>query len=726
MMHDVVLATHLVGLVACFYAVYIISKQKNKEKSNYMIATIICNIITLTGYILELTSSELSAMMVAVKIEYLGKTFVGTFLLFTFIRYYDWKFPKSLLKVFWFVDIIMFFIVFTSDRHKLYYSSIGIKEVKGHMFISLGKTPLYAVFMAYMLIELLMFSMLCYRSYKTAYGREKKIQGSLALASSVTDIVIILSITGLCKPYDMVPMIVTTLTVLIAVLIKKYGLFATLDIAKEDLITNLDTGVIVRNTDGSFQYANPMAYEILPELHTRSNAEIRCLIDGILVNADGDVYLKDNRYYQIQTRMLYEDKEAVGQIITLFDATTLHEYSRKMEQLKIEADKANHAKSSFLANMSHEIRTPINAVLGMDEMILREEEDDNIKEYAESIKRAGETLLSLVSDILDFSKIESGKMNLINVEYNIRELLKDIVSTFSIRMSEKGLSFLIEADSSIPSVLQGDEVRIKQILMNLLSNACKYTNEGYVKLKVTGERRQGKFILRVAVEDSGIGIKEENIGRLFESFERLDEKKNRNIEGTGLGLNITRNLLNLMDSDINVKSRYGEGSIFSFEIVQDIVSDEPMGDINDSVGKYADKILASEEFTAPDGRILVVDDNAVNLVVMKGLLKKMKVNVETATSGVECLEMVKRTRYHIIFMDHLMPEMDGIETLHKMSELEDNLNKLTPVIALTANAVSGAKEQYIKEGFDDYMTKPVDMKVIEKIMRKFLPEDIIQ
>lgn len=726
MMHEVVLTTHLVGLIACFYAVYIISKQKNKEKSNYMVATIMCNIITLAGYILELTSSDLSAMMVAVKIEYLGKAFVGTFLLFTFIRYYNWKFPKGLLNVFWFIDIIMFCIVFTSDRHKLYYSSIGIKEVNGHMFISLGKTPLYVVFMIYMITELLMFSVLCYRSYKTAYGREKKIQRSLAMTSAVTDVAIVFSIFGLSKTYDMVPMIVTTLTVLIAILIKKYGLFATLDIAKEDLITNLDAGVIVRNADGSFQYANSMAYEILPELRARSNAEIKCFIDGILADEYSDAYIRDNRYYHVKTRTLYENKEAAGQIITLFDATTLHESSRKMEQLKIEADKANHAKSTFLANMSHEIRTPINAVLGMDEMILRDTDDEEIREYAESIKRAGETLLSLVSDILDFSKIESGKMNLINVEYSTRNLLKDIASTFSLRMSGKGLSFIIEADSSIPSVMLGDEVRIKQILMNLLSNACKYTHEGYVKLIVSGERKQGKYILRVAVEDSGIGIKEENIDRLFESFERIDEKKNRNIEGTGLGLNITRNLLLLMGSDIKVQSRYGEGSTFSFEIVQDIVNDEPMGDINDSVGKYADKILENEEFTAPDGRILVVDDNAVNLVVMKGLLKKMKVNVETATSGVECLEMVKRTRYHIIFMDHLMPDMDGIETLHKMNEMEDNLNKSTPVIALTANAVSGARQQYIEEGFDDYMTKPVDMKVIVKIMRRFLPEDIIQ
>ena len=725
MMFEAVLTMHIVGHMACFYAVYVISKQKNKEKSNYMVATIICNIITLSGYIMELTSSELSAMMVAVKMEYLGKVFVGTFLLFTFIRYYDWKFPKHLLNVFWLIDIVMFCIIITSDRHTLYYSSIGTKEVNGHVFISLGKTPLYVVFMVYMLAQLLTFSVLCFNSYRKMHGRERKIQKSLSIVSALTNVAIIFSIFGFAKPYDMVPMIVTTLTVLIAILIKKYGLFATLDIAKDELIKNLDAGVIVRNADGSFRYANAMAYEILPELSEKSNTQISYLLDDILADNESDAYIRNNRYYHVQKRMLFEDKETAGQIITLFDVTTLHENSRKMEQLKIEADNANKAKSTFLANMSHEIRTPINAVLGMDEMILRESKDAEILEYAGSIKRAGETLLTLVSDILDFSKIESGKMNLVKVDYYMRDLLKDIVSTFSLRMSEKNLSFIVNADENIPSVLNGDEVRIKQILMNLLSNACKYTAKGYVKLNVSGERKDDKFVLRVAVEDTGIGIKEENIDKLFESFERVDEKKNRNIEGTGLGLNITKNLLHLMDSEIKVKSRYGAGSVFSFEIKQDIISDEPLGDINESVTKYAND-NDSNDFIAPEGRILVVDDNAVNLAVMKGLLKKMQVIVDTAESGAECIEKAKINKYHIIFMDHLMPIMDGIETLHKMNETEENLNKDTPVIALTANAVSGAREQYMAEGFDDYMTKPINMKIIEKIMRKYLPEDIVQ
>ena len=557
------------------------------------------------------------------------------------------------------------------------------------------------------------------------HGRERKIQKGLSIVSALTNVAIIFSILGFAKPYDMVPMIVTTLTVLIAILIKKYGLFATLDIAKDELIKNLDAGVIVRNADGSFRYANAMAYEILPELSEKSNTQISYLLDDILADNESDAYIRNNRYYHVQKRMLFEDKETAGQIITLFDVTTLHENSRKMEQLKIEADNANKAKSTFLANMSHEIRTPINAVLGMDEMILRESKDAEILEYAGSIKRAGETLLTLVSDILDFSKIESGKMNLVKVDYYMRDLLKDIVSTFSLRMSEKNLSFIVNADENIPSVLNGDEVRIKQILMNLLSNACKYTAKGYVKLNVSGERKDDKFVLRVAVEDTGIGIKEENIDKLFESFERVDEKKNRNIEGTGLGLNITKNLLHLMDSEIKVKSRYGAGSVFSFEIEQDIISDEPLGDINESVTKYAND-NDSNDFIAPEGRILVVDDNAVNLAVMKGLLKKMQVIVDTAESGAECIEKAKINKYHIIFMDHLMPIMDGIETLHKMNETEENLNKDTPVIALTANAVSGAREQYMAEGFDDYMTKPINMKIIEKIMRKYLPEDIVQ
>ena len=311
-----------------------------------------------------------------------------------------------------------------------YYTTIDVLLIKGKNFLIVGKSPLYVIFMAYMLGTLLLFSYLCHKYWKTAQGREKNILGRLSVASIVADIAIIFSISDFAYPYDLVPLIITVFTVVIGMLIYKYGLFTTMDIAKENLIVNVEEGVIVRDMEGKFQYANPKAYDLIPELVNVNKATIEKRLDEIVGNRDGDTVEFNNRIYKIKDRTLYDEKSVAGQIITFFDITDLHENNKKMEQLKIEADNANQAKSNFLANMSHEIRTPINAVLGMDEMILREATEENIIEYATSIKRAGETLLSLVSDILDFSKIESGKMTLINEPYNVPDLINDMINVF--------------------------------------------------------------------------------------------------------------------------------------------------------------------------------------------------------------------------------------------------------------------------------------------------------
>ena len=598
--------------------------------------------------------------------------------------------------------------------------------IKGKKFLIVGKSPLYVIFMAYMLGTLLLFSYLCHKYWKTAQGREKNILGRLSVASIVADIAIIFSISDFAYPYDLVPLIITVFTVVIGMLIYKYGLFTTMDIAKENLIVNVEEGVIVRDMEGKFQYANPKAYDLIPELVNVNKATIEKRLDEIVGNRDGDTVEFNNRIYKIKDRTLYDDKSVAGQMITFFDITDLHENNKKMEQLKIEADNANQAKSNFLANMSHEIRTPINAVLGMDEMILREATEENIIEYATSIKRAGETLLSLVSDILDFSKIESGKMTLINEPYNVPDLINDMINTFSLRMRQKGLSFITEIDSNIPKVLVGDEIRIKQIALNILSNAFKYTKEGYVKLKISSIIENDKCKLLFSVEDTGSGIKKEALERLFETFERIDEKKNRHIEGSGLGLNITKNLLKMMGSDINVKSVYGRGSIFSFELCQDIIDKTPIGEISSEVVKTGVHEKNTEEFIAPKGRVLVVDDNMVNLTVMKGLLKKTQIKVDLALSGAEALRLTKLNKYHLIFMDHLMPELDGIETFAKMKEMKENLNIDTPCIVLTANAISGAKEQYMEAGFAEYMTKPIDITLLDTNLIKYLPKDLIE
>ena len=406
----------------------------------------------------------------------------------------------------------------------------------------------------------------------------------------------------------------------------------------------------------------------------------------------------------------------------------IEKQARLLEREKLRADSANQAKSAFLSNMSHEIRTPINAIMGMNEMVIRESTDPAILEYSENLQNAARTLLGLVNDILDFSKIEAGKMEIIPVEYQISSVLNDLVNMIETRAEKKGLQFIVEANPNMPDVLYGDEIRIKQVVTNILTNAVKYTEKGSVTLKVDYEKISDENIsLKISVSDTGIGIKPEDMKKLYSAFERIEEKRNRTIEGTGLGMNITKQLLTLMKSKLEVESVYGEGSTFSFKLTQKVINDKPIGDFQES---YRQSLQQRQQyrktFTAPNAKILIVDDTVMNLTVVKGLLKQTKIQIDTAESGFKCLELVTKTKYDIIFLDHRMPKMDGIETLQEMKKLPDNLNKETPVISLTANAISGAREEYISAGFKDYLTKPIDSVKLEEMIVKYLPADKIE
>ncbi len=387
------------------------------------------------------------------------------------------------------------------------------------------------------------------------------------------------------------------------------------------------------------------------------------------------------------------------------------------------ADAANRAKSEFLSSMSHEIRTPINAVMGMGEMILRESKEPETLEYAENLQNAARNLLGIVNDILDFSKIEAGKMDIIPVEYSLGSLLNDLVNMIRQRAEKKGLAFIVEASPELPSVLFGDEIRIKQVITNILTNAVKYTEEGSVTLRVSHEPKEdGSILLCVSVIDTGIGIKEEDMKKLFSAFERIEEKRNRAIEGTGLGMNITRQLLALMGTELQVESVYGEGSAFSFRIEQKVMNPAPLGDFREAYRKSLSQHKAYHEaFTAPEAHILVVDDTVMNLTVVKGLLKQTKIRIDTAESGMECLKLAEKNHYDVIFLDHRMPGMDGIETLQKLRQSADN--QTVPVISLTANAISGAREEYLAAGFQDYLTKPIDSNRLEELLLRYLPKE---
>ena len=398
-------------------------------------------------------------------------------------------------------------------------------------------------------------------------------------------------------------------------------------------------------------------------------------------------------------------------------------------ELKEAADaaiSAGKAKSFFLAQMSHEIRTPINAVLGMNEMILRESNDAAIREYAANIQSSGRTLLSLINSILDFSKIEDGKMELVPVKYDVSSMVNDLVNSISERARNKGLDFALDIDSALPCALFGDDVRIRQVIMNLLTNAVKYTEKGKVTLTISGKKLPDKkLIMSVSVRDTGIGIRQEDMQKLFESFARLDEARNRNIEGTGLGMAIVTKLLDLMGSALHVESEYGRGSEFSFELMQEIIDDMPIGDFTERLRKSAERSEDEQYLFAQGASILVVDDNDMNRKVARSLMKRNGIVPDEAASGAEAIEKIAAKVYDIVFLDHMMPKMDGVETLKRLKE-RNLIPQGCAVIALTANAVSGARERYLESGFDDYLSKPIEVAQLERKLAAWLPAEKVQ
>ena len=398
--------------------------------------------------------------------------------------------------------------------------------------------------------------------------------------------------------------------------------------------------------------------------------------------------------------------------------------SAELEEAKEAAENANRAKSQFLANISHEIRTPVNAVLGMTEMIIRESGEDAIRKYAYDVKNSSVELLGLINDILDSSKIEAGKMEIVCVEYNIGSMIHDLYAMMNLKSKEKGLQLIFDIDPFMPSVFYGDDKRIKQILINLLTNAVKYTGEGMVMLKLTCKTEGENAFLSFCVKDTGIGIQEENIGEIYEKFSRFDLSKNRNVEGTGLGMNIVQQFLSLMGSKLQIKSEYGKGSEFSFELEQKIIDKKAIGDFRERLADASEQNQYRSGYVAPDAKIMVVDDYEINLKVFKGLLKDTQIQIVEAESGQKCLDLLRKQSFDLIFMDHMMPQMDGIETLQEIKK--NHLCDGVPIIMLTANTIVGEKEKYLAKGFDDFLSKPIIPEKLDAMVLKYLPAKFIQ
>lgn len=502
------------------------------------------------------------------------------------------------------------------------------------------------------------------------------------------------------------------------------GTYEMVKTARDSIIESMDDALIVTDSKLNIVDSNPAARRIFPQLSTGSRkktAEFALNLISASRDSENSEFELNGKYYEKHIKHLVNsDGSENGYSVLIIDVTDTKKYVDNLIDMSRKADMANNAKSDFLANMSHEIRTPMNAITGFAELCLKEKNYC----YASDIKTAAKNLISIINDILDISKIEAGKLELVPAIYDTADMLNDVVSITYVQLDKKkDLDFRIDIDRRIPRKMYGDEVRLKQILINLLGNAVKFTSSGWISLSVKELSRVGDSVsLMFKVADSGMGIKKEDIPKLFENFQQVDTRKNRRIEGSGLGLPISKTLAEKMDGSITVESEYGKGSVFTVVLVQKIADPAPMPKTAARTSSANEK---NRTLRAPGAHVLVVDDNRVNLNVTAQLLNSYGIKAELADSGAKAIEMINSAYYDLVFMDHMMPELDGVDTTKIIRSAGDAYSLGLPIVALTANAVNGAKEMFLESGFNDFISKPIQLPLLEKILETWLPPQMI-
>ena len=711
-------------VLGCFCFVILMTRQRENMLSKLMLCLGFFGAIQNAGYLLELLSRDIGEGMIAVRVEFMGGAFMSTFLFMFVARYCGYNLSAKLEALMLGLDGVVLLCIWGYRYTPIYYSRVSFVTEGLFPHLILEKGPLHYVFLVHMFIHMIGCFVMTYQTNRRiGKGKININLFALGICSIVPIPGFVCDMFQWIEGYDAVPACEALSIMAFGVVIVFCHIFDITVSAHEDIIKSMDEAVLIVDADGGFVEANDRAKELFQELSRYRKGEQVCKenLKEIFAANNYFEYISCNHTFEVHANKIWNNKMLAGYSLMFVDMTQSRKQIEQMQLLKANAEKANRAKSEFLARMSHEIRTPINAVIGMNEMVLRESSEEDVKKYSMDIKTSAHALLGIINDILDFSKIESGKMEIVPTEYEFNSMLNDLYNIFSLRAQENGLRFDVSVEPSLPSKLYGDDLRIRQVLVNLLANAVKYTRKGTVTFEVTGERDGEDVILHFTVRDTGIGIRQEDIPKLFSAFERIDEEKNRNIEGTGLGMNISMQLLRLMNTDLHVESVYGEGTRFFFALRQGVVNAEPIGSFQERARRAAKEHNYHASFTAPEGEILLVDDNRVNRRVFCGLLKQTQVKITDVGSGRECLDHIRQKHYDIIFLDHMMPEMDGMETMEHMKEMEDNLCRETPVIMLTANAIMGAKEQYLAAGFDDFLAKPIDQTKLERLMMHWMP-----
>ena len=726
---------NFVILLECFgisliFAALILLLNGDGAREQKLLIFIMCgSLVQNVGYMLELTAPTVEAAVAAVTVENVGSTFVPLcYCWFTYTYCYA-RPPKKLLRA---LEVINFFVlptVFFNWNGLFYREFQWLSTADGFHYVSITYGPLYTFFLITRIVIPYVLSI--YTLARAVRGRlDQQVSRqywTILLITSLPVAVLVAYVFKLTAVFDLTPVTLAITMAMVVIVVWSRRNYDFRRLAAEKVLESLGDGVIALDDHDrliSYNRAAAQIFTSLPEHKLGENVrELEDFREEMLNESVPWSFSINGQHYECHSKQIIDENgRKQGCVILVLDMTDIKAYINEIKRVRQQAEKANIAKSEFLANMSHEIRTPMNAIIGLNDIIMEECPDPQIYAHAKDVQSAAKNLLAIINDILDLSKVEAGKMELVYGDYHLKTLVDEVVGMMDMAASKRGLILKYECDSALPCRYNGDEGRIKQVLINILNNAIKFTKEGYVRVYITGwpGKNEDEEVLSFRVEDTGCGIRKEDLGKIFEDFRQVDAKRNRTVEGTGLGLAIVRHLVELMGGLIDVDSVYGEGTTVMITIPQKIVDRRSIAELPEIPQT---ELRYAEAFTAPDVRVLIVDDNLINRKVARGFLKSYAFQLAEAESGPEAIELVRQNRYDIIFMDHMMPVMDGIEAAEIIRRDCGENGRFPAIIALTANAMEGMRERFLDRGFQDFIAKPLDRKALEQLLMRWVPED---
>lgn len=648
------------------------------------------------------------------------------------IRWKNIKIPQWVIHLLLVLNMGFYVMIATVDYHHLYYKDYWLAPSKANLngyTLEISPAPMYYVYMAFLLAEIMTTIGIIISSYCSQRSMPNKGKIHFLMIAAMLSPMLLLSlrILKILKGDDPTPLGILLSCIFMSIAVVKYGLFDPVKNAKNYIIDNLKEAVIVTDADHRFLFLNSMADKIITSINKEQGYSTDDKIYAFIQGSQDFFDWKD-RHYQVEETVLKDNELIQGYMMTIVDVTKIIEQNHLMKRLVLQTEDANRAKTNFVSNMSHEIRTPMNSIVGITEILLRSRHSPKEQEYLLNIQRSGRVLLTIINDVLDCSKMEAGKMQLFDEPYDTCSLFHDLRISMENRIGHSGLELIYDIDQDIPCKLKGDMGRIRQVIINLVNNAIKYTEKGSVRFSVhVRQKNTDKVMLYYEVADTGIGIRKEDQKILFDAFQRVEMDRNRYVEGTGLGLTISQNLVNMMGGVIEVESEYGKGSRFFFTIEQTIIDPTPVSAVNYNGQK--DNVTEKEAeclFIAPEAHILLVDDNELNLVVAKELLKPLRMQIDTAENGLQAVKMVRGSQYDLVLMDHMMPVMDGIEAAKAIRALPEDKYQKLPIIALTANAMVDARKEFLNAGMNGFVAKPIDFARICNQLKLWLPKDLVR